>query len=62
MQRELFAEVYYVPALAEAPGSRSEQDTVPGSWKSRCGKGADQGRVGMEGQGPGQGWRGDWPS
>ena len=43
------SEIYYVPALVWAPRSRSEQDTVPGSWKSSWGRGADQGGFGAEG-------------
>lgn len=59
MQRQDLVEIYYVPTLACAPGSSSEQDAVPGSWKLRSRKGADQGRVGMESWGAGQGWRGN---
>lgn len=43
MQWRDLSEIYYVPTLAWAPGSRSEQDTVPGSWKPSLGRGADQG-------------------
>ena len=51
--------IYYVPTLAWPPGSRSEEDTVPGSWKSRWGKGADQGGVGTEGLVRGAGVEGE---
>lgn len=58
MRWQDLSEIYDVPTLVWAPRSRSEQDTVPGSWKSSWGRGADHGGVGAEGLALGAGMGG----